>query len=219
MGQSVAVVLGILEDGAWDDILVDVAQQQDLAYRDLVQHGKRLYEGRVKDMDVPLDDDHEGQKEPLPAEDCDGAGVYRDDDRRTGPTGQDSGPGRGGDFVVYGDNLSAITIIGSADGPWRTRHLRPRAEVLGEKMKGGRCAAQHLPGTRLVADHLTKAMTAKAQWPKFYELAGMVKVEPGDVETSVAGKWSTENVHKLKLAGLGLVFGRMASWSKGLGIR
>ena len=35
MGQSVAVVLGILENGAWDDLLVDVAQQQDLVYSDL----------------------------------------------------------------------------------------------------------------------------------------------------------------------------------------
>ena len=47
--------------------------------------------------------------------------------------------------MVYGDNSSAITIIGSADGPWRTRHLRLRAEVLREKVKGGRWAVRHLP--------------------------------------------------------------------------
>ena len=145
------------------------------------------------------------------AETHEGAGVHRGDDRKRAQAGQDSGMGGGGDFVVYGDNSSAITIIGSADGPWRTRHLRLRAEVLREKVKGW--AVRHLPGTRLVADHLTKAMTAKAQWPKFYELAGMVKVDVEKVEASSTEWLSTENVNKLKLAGLGLIMGKVASWS------
>ncbi|CAJ1406627.1 unnamed protein product [Effrenium voratum] len=211
MGQSVAVVLGILENGAWDDLLVDVAQQQDLVYSDLVQHGERLYEGEVQDVDAPLGEEHE--KKQLLAEDREGAGVHCDDDRKRAQAGQDSSIGGGGDFVVYGDNSSAITIIGSADGPWRTRHLRLRAEVLREKVKGGRWAVRHLPGTRLVADHLTKAMTAKAQWPKFYELAGMVKVDVEKVEASSTEWRSTENVNKLKLAGLGLIMGKVASWT------
>ncbi|CAJ1393866.1 unnamed protein product [Effrenium voratum] len=212
MGQSVAVVLGILENGAWDDLLVDVAQQQDLVYSDLVQHGERLYEGEVQDVDAPLEEEHE--KKQLLAENHEGAGVHRGDDRKRAQAGQDSSMGGGGDFVVYGDNSSAITIIGSADdGPWRTRHLRLRAEVLREKVKGGRWAVRHLPGTRLVADHLTKAMTAKAQWPKFYELAGMVKVDVEKVEASSTEWRSIENVNKLKLAGLGLIMGKVASWS------
>ena len=45
-------------------------------------------------------------------------------------------------------------------------------------------------------------MTAKAQWPKFYELAGMVKVDVEKVEASSTEWRSTENVNKLKLAGL-----------------
>ena len=211
MGQSVAVVLGILEKGAWDDLLVDVAKQQDLVYSDLVQHGERLYEGEVQDVDAPLEEEHE--KNRLLAENHEGAGVHRGDDRKGAQVGQDSSVGGGGDFVVYGDNSSAITIIGSADGPWRTRHLRLRAEVLREKVKGGRWAVRHLPGTRLVADHLTKAMTAKAQWPKFYELAGMVKVDVEKVESSSTEWRSTENVNKLKLAGLGLIMGKVASWT------
>ena len=216
MGQSVAVVLGILEDGAWDDILVDVAQRQESVYRDLIQHGERLYEGEVQDMDAFVEDeqgDYEDEKEQLPAGFREGAGVRCGNDRERVQAGRESGVGRGGDFVVHGDNSSAITIIGSADGPWRTCHLRLRAEVLREKVKGGRWAVRHLPGARLVADHLTKAMTAKAQWPKFYQLAGMVKVDLGKAERSASRKFSTENVNKLKLAGLGLIMGKVACWS------
>ena len=114
--------------------------------------------------------------------------------------------------MVYGDNSSAITIIESADGPWRARHLRLRAEVLREKVKCGRWAVRHLPGTRLVADYLTKAMTAKAQWPKFYELAGMVMAEPDDVGPPAESP-AQQNLSKLKLAGLALVMGKVVNWS------
>lgn len=32
--------------------------------------------------------------------------------------------------VLYGDNQSTLSIIEKPDGPWRTRHLRLRANVL-----------------------------------------------------------------------------------------
>ena len=34
--------------------------------------------------------------------------------------------------VLYGDNASTIAIIEKPDGPWRTRHLRLRANYLKE---------------------------------------------------------------------------------------
>ena len=37
--------------------------------------------------------------------------------------------------VLYGDNASAISILQNPDGPWRTRHLRLRANCLREKLR------------------------------------------------------------------------------------
>ncbi|CAJ1376698.1 unnamed protein product [Effrenium voratum] len=204
MGQSVAVVLGVLEGGAWDDLIIDVTRRLEMDGQEKLYGGIRAQAGASRGGDPGELDGHEGD---LPAADREGAGdLPREDRGEHGPL-----EGRGGSFVVYGDNSSAITIIESADGPWRTRHLRLRAEVLREKVKCGRWAVRHLPGTRLVADYLTKAMTAKAQWPKFYELAGMIMAEPDEVEPP-AENIAPQNLSKLKLAGLALVMGKVVNW-------
>lgn len=39
------------------------------------------------------------------------------------------------DKVIYGDNTAAIAVLCSPDGPWRTRHLRLRSQVLREWLK------------------------------------------------------------------------------------
>ena len=53
------VLWGVI-GAVWDDLLVDVAQQQDLVYSDLVQHAKKNYEGEVQDVDAPWEDEHGG---------------------------------------------------------------------------------------------------------------------------------------------------------------
>eukprot|EP00435_Cladocopium_sp_Y103_P001653 s4424_g1.t1 len=39
--------------------------------------------------------------------------------------------------IIYGDNTAAIAILENPDGPWRTRHLRLRANALRERLKDG----------------------------------------------------------------------------------
>ena len=209
MGQSVAVVLGVLEGGAWDDLIIDVTRRLEMDGQEKLYGGIRAQAGASRGGDPG---ELEGHERDLPAADREGAGDFPREDRGEQAPLEDRDQGRGGSFVVYGDNSSAITIIESADGPWRTRHLRLRAEVLREKVKCGRWAVRHLPGTRLVADYLTKAMTAKAQWPKFYELAGMVMAEPDGVGPP-AESTAQQNLSKLKLAGLALVMGKVVNWS------
>ena len=78
-----------------------------------------------------------------------------------------------GEKLIYGDNTSALAIVKSPDGPWRTRHLRLRANVLRERVKCGAWDVRHLPGKDLVADTLTKAIQSKQHWTRFFQQAGM----------------------------------------------
>ena len=79
--------------------------------------------------------------------------------------------------VIYGDNTAALAIVQSPSGPWRTRHLRLRSNVLRERVREGEWQIRHLPGSGLVADYLTKAVAARTQWLRFYSMAGMIKDE------------------------------------------
>ena len=92
--------------------------------------------------------------------------------------------------VIYGDNTAALAIVQSPSGPWRTRHLRLRSNVLRERVREGEWQMRHLPGSGLVADYLTKAVAARTQWMRFYSMAGMIKEgsevvslrEPGEAD-------------------------------------
>ena len=70
--------------------------------------------------------------------------------------------------VLYGDNASTISIT---DGPWRTRHLRLRANYLKEKLKNypEEWKIRHEKGSTLVADLLTKPVTQMATWRRFWK--------------------------------------------------
>ena len=73
--------------------------------------------------------------------------------------------------VLYGDNASTISIIEKPDGPWRTRHLRLRANYLKEKLKNypEEWKIRHQKGSTLVADLLTKPVTQIATWRRFWK--------------------------------------------------
>ena len=72
--------------------------------------------------------------------------------------------------VVYGDNQSALAILEKPDGPWRTRHLRLRANVLREKLRNSkeRWCVRHQKGVDLVADLLTKPICQIGTWRRFW---------------------------------------------------
>ena len=63
------------------------------------------------------------------------------------------------EIVTYGDSQAAISIVRNPDGPWRTRHLRLRANVLRGRAQQGRWKIFHMAGTQLIADYLTKSIT------------------------------------------------------------
>jgi len=75
-------------------------------------------------------------------------------------------------FNLYGDSRSALSLSTGEGGPWRTRHLRLRAAKLREILRMSRegrdgrqnpkWTARHLPGVKLVADGLTKALHGQA---------------------------------------------------------
>ena len=75
-----------------------------------------------------------------------------------------------GQKIIYGDNTAAIAILENPDCPWRTRHLRLRATALRERLKDGSWIIHHLPGVKLVADFLTKIITVKPSWERFWIL-------------------------------------------------
>ena len=70
--------------------------------------------------------------------------------------------------ITYGDNTAAIAILENPDGPWRARHLRLRATALREWLKDGSWIIRHLPGVKLAADFLTKIITVKPSWERFW---------------------------------------------------
>ena len=117
--------------------------------------------------------------------------------------------------VIYGDNTAALAIVQSPSGPWRTRHLRLRSNVLRERVREGEWQIRHLPGSGLVADYLTKAVAAKTQWLWFYAMAGMIKDEsevvsrpgPGEADGGrVIGKEAA-----VKVAAMSGLMGRTAA--------
>ena len=112
------------------------------------------------------------------------------------------------DKVVYGDNTAAIAVLCSPDGPWRTRHLRLRSQVLRERLK---CRTdwkiRHLPGSELVADFLTKPINPRAKWEYFFKFLGMVGMEEYHNETRPDKEQKGEGwceIAKIAVAGAGM---------------
>ena len=83
-------------------------------------------------------------------------------------------PDRGG-YVLRGDNQSGIQLLQAPSGPWRTRHLRLRSNVLRERLQERLWQVEHVPGNDLMVDLLTKAITLVSSWEKFYDKAGFLQ--------------------------------------------
>ena len=66
----------------------------------------------------------------------------------------------GTDMMMFGDNRAALILAGGQGGGWRTRHLRIRSSAIADALKRGELKMQHMAGTRLLADALTKLLHA-----------------------------------------------------------
>ena len=136
--------------------------------------------------------------------------------------------------VLYGDNASTVAIIEKPDGPWRTRHLRLRANYLKEKLRSHpeEWKIRHQKGSTLVADLLTKPTTQIAAWRRFWkalsflvsekhedalndekgtiyeneEKASDSKADPGNY-VEAAGSTSVSQEAVVKIAKVGLLLG------------
>ena len=80
---------------------------------------------------------------------------------------------REGSYILRGDNLSGLQLLQAPSGPWRTRHLRLRSHVLRERLKHHLWSVEHVPGTELCADLVTKSITQSQSWEAFRRTVGL----------------------------------------------
>ena len=78
-----------------------------------------------------------------------------------------------GAFTLKGDNMSGLQLLQAPSGPWRTRHLRLRSHVLRERLQHHLWDVEHVPGTELCADLLTKSITQSQSWLAFRNAVGL----------------------------------------------
>ena len=78
-----------------------------------------------------------------------------------------------GAFTLRGDNMSGLQLLQAPSGPWRTRHLRLRSHVLRERLQHRLWDVEHVPGTELCADLLTKSITQSQSWQAFRNAVGL----------------------------------------------
>ena len=128
----------------------------------------------------------------------------REDPREPGEVHGEGGQGGGLHKVIYGDNTAAIAVLCSPQGPWRTRHLRLRSNVLRERLRNDSSwSVRHLPGQELVADYLTKPISPRSRWRQFFDFMKM-KSQQGEEEKTEQGGMKKLLTH-VAMASAGLV--------------
>ena len=91
--------------------------------------------------------------------------------------------------IGWSDSQSALSILSSEGGSWRTRHLRMRASYARQAVLSGDWAVGHVPGEELNADMGTKALSSN-RIDKLKGLLGMAQ-RPGE---SIEGKEKKKEV-------------------------
>lgn len=91
---------------------------------------------------------------------------------------------------MFGDNRAAIILASGRGGGWRTRHLRIRSAALADAISRGELMVFHQPGTRLLADALTKLLPVS---PLLKFKVGMGMVPFGQKCVSVKSIGVSEN--------------------------
>ena len=92
---------------------------------------------------------------------------------------------RDGSYILKGDNLSGLQLLQAPSGPWRTRHLRLRSHVLRERIANKLWSIEHVPGSELCADLLTKSIVLGRPWNDFFRVTGLQRSESGELGRSV----------------------------------
>ena len=92
---------------------------------------------------------------------------------------------------VRTDSSSALSILTSEGGSWRTRHLRVRSAFARDCISRGEWCSFHVPGLVMVADIGTKPLTCQ-RLTYLKELLGMKEVKIGRKEESEEGEVEEE---------------------------
>ena len=115
--------------------------------------------------------------------------------------------------VIYGDNTAAISVASAPEGgAWRSRHLRLRSHFLRERLRHRQWwSIRHLPGSLLVADFLTKAISSKQRWTYFFKFLNVVTAaaqfseEFEEQETQAKALKLNHEIIKIAAASLGFM--------------
>lgn len=91
---------------------------------------------------------------------------------------------------LFTDSSSAVAILSTEGGSWRTRHLRLRAAAARQKIQEGEWGINHQGGEVMIADLGTKALTA-ARFQELKTLLGM-GTPRGEEEQEKEGKEEEE---------------------------
>ena len=94
---------------------------------------------------------------------------------------------KGPAVTLFTDNSAAVAIVTLPGGSWRTRHLRIKAAWLKEQVSKG-WGVEHMPGARLCADALTKALP-KERFHMLLELCGLGNLPLRTLPGPLMGKY------------------------------
>ena len=114
---------------------------------------------------------------------------------------------------LHSDSTAAIAIPAGTTSSWRTRHLRIRAAGLTEALRLREVSLEHVAGTELVADGMTKQLTGQPllNFKKALKLRTMdEKVENIEVKRMDLGG-GTPDPRSLKVLGLMIVAASMVT--------
>ena len=80
--------------------------------------------------------------------------------------------------VLWTDSQSAMAIMSSEGGSWRTRHLRLKWAHARARLQTGEWAIRHLPGERMISDTGTKPLTSTRILSLKREMGMWIEAEP-----------------------------------------
>jgi len=100
--------------------------------------------------------------------------------------------------IGWCDSQSAISVLVSEGGSWRTHHLRLRSNFARQAILAGEWSVHHVPGVRMIADLGTKALTS-GRMKDLKDMMGLKKgPEESLEESSEAKKDETEKKEEEK---------------------
>ena len=97
--------------------------------------------------------------------------------------------------VAWCDSQSAISVVSSEGGSWRTRHLRLRSMFARQSVLNGRWVINHLPGLKMIADMGTKPLSS-SRLKDLRRLFGMEEIPEQKAEEKE--EWKAEEDENLR---------------------